>query len=430
MLNIAVSFTVYLVEMLIAYAVFSSIGEKKYASHFVFIIGIVLFGSGALVNTLFSNTVWINVVYTLVINTAFAKLGFHISFRSSLLFSVLMDFFSLSFEVITVFIVLSLLGSEATEYNSNMTMLVIEISISKLLYFISCVTLLRVPKTIEPPANRISFSFYLYPLCTLFAFLTFWYICDHENLSDRNQALMSYTSIALLLSTVILFITYRHNLEKENEFLHAKNELESLQTQKEYYDILEHQNQQLMIYAHDAKKHMAAIQNLSTDADIQGYVQELSDQLKSYTSSCHSGNKTLDVIINRYQTECDIHGIAFEYDVKPCNLNNMEDVDLVSVLGNLMDNALDAAKKSSGKHLLLATTWRNDYSVIIVSNSCDTAPATIGNRLLTSKEDRKLHGFGLKSVRNTLKKYSGDFDWEYDAENHVFTITAMVGKKS
>ena len=67
------------------------------------------------------------------------------------------------------------------------------------------------------------------------------------------------------------------------------------------------------------------------------------------------------------------------------------------------------------------------YSIIIISNSCDTPPKENSGMLATTKSDREFHGFGLKSVKKTLKKYEGDFEWDYDEINRIFTITVMVG---
>jgi hypothetical protein len=50
-----------------------------------------------------------------------------------------------------------------------------------------------------------------------------------------------------------------------------------------------------------------------------------------------------------------------------------------------------------------------------------------GGQLVTSKDDKKLHGFGLKSVAKTLKRYNGDFSWEYNELYHEFIVTVMIG---
>lgn len=206
-----------------------------------------------------------------------------------------------------------------------------------------------------------------------------------------------------------------------------KSENQRLQTEKSYYDILEQQNQQLMVYAHDTKKHLAAIQSLNTDPSIERYIKALSDQLKSYSSNCHSGNMMLDIIINKYVLDCERRSILFDYYVKSCNLKHVEDIDLVAILGNLMDNALTAAEQSERRIVSLETTVRNGYSVVVISNSCDVAPNTHGGQLVTAKEDKKLHGYGLKSVHKTLKNYHGDYSWEYNDLERIFVVTVMIG---
>ena len=115
------------------------------------------------------------------------------------------------------------------------------------------------------------------------------------------------------------------------------------------------------------------------------------------------------------------------FSVKSCNLKRLDDIDLVAILGNLMDNAVTASAKSKDKKISLETTQRNGYSVIIISNSCDSAPMIQGGQLVTSKDDKKLHGFGLKSVAKTLKRYNGDFSWEYNELYHEFIVTVMIG---
>ena len=234
----------------------------------------------------------------------------------------------------------------------------------------------------------------------------------------------------LLCSTVLLFVTYQHQMEQENEAMQMRSEFARLQTEKAYYDILEQQNQQLMLYAHDAKNHLAAIGSLSDDPRIGGYLSKLSAQLSDYTRNCHSGNKMLDVMIHKFAVDCSMRNIHFEYDVKLCNLNEVEDIDLVAILGNLIDNAVSAAEKSREKRVSLATARRNAYSVIVISNSCDAQPKTSGTHLVTSKENKSAHGFGLKSVRKTLRKYNGDYEWTYDANRCLFVVTAMVGSHS
>ena len=90
---------------------------------------------------------------------------------------------------------------------------------------------------------------------------------------------------------------------------------------------------------------------------------------------------------------------------------------------------MESAEKSEKREISLSTDYRNTYDVLIISNSCDNPPKSVNTKLLTTKSDKKFHGVGLKSVSKALKKYNGDYDWEYDQQNKVFTATVMITNK-
>ena len=91
-----------------------------------------------------------------------------------------------------------------------------------------------------------------------------------------------------------------------------------------------------------------------------------------------------------------------------------------------MDNAIEATEKTKEKSIIIETDNRNSYTVIIISNSCEQSPTTNNNRLITTKKDKTVHGLGLKSVSNTLKKYNGDIDWAFFADKKQFITTVML----
>lgn len=316
-------------------------------------------------------------------------------------------------------------GDSFSGYNNNFLLLIFQAITIKTLYFLIILVLI---KTIHSgdTSNAIPLEFLVFPALTTVCQFMSWYICARLDTRYEVQFLLSISSCCLFVATVLLFFAYSHQVKKERQTIQIQNELDRLQTEQSYYQILDQQNQQLMIYAHDAKKHLAAIQALNEDPEIGSYVTKLSEQLKDYSRSRNSGNKLLDVMLHKYEIDCKMRGISFEYDVKVCNLSQLEDIDLVAILGNLLDNAVTASEQSSEKCISLTTVYRNRYSVIIVSNSCDTPPKQSGHRLISTKSGAGFHGFGMKSVAKSIKKYDGDYEWEYDAERQLFTVTVMV----
>ena len=70
-------------------------------------------------------------------------------------------------------------------------------------------------------------------------------------------------------------------------------------------------------------------------------------------------------------------------------MSGIENYDIVTILSNLLDNAVDAAKISKEKHIAVETDFRNDFSIIIVSNSCDVSPSFNDSELpLTTKKHK------------------------------------------
>lgn len=243
-----------------------------------------------------------------------------------------------------------------------------------------------------------------------------------------EKAAMALGSVAVAAGTALAVLAYQVLLERWQDTRLERRQAEQLQLEKSYYEILEHQNQRLRSYAHDAKNHLEAIKNLNSDPKVGEYIQQMEQQLQQYTRRCHSGNRALDVMVDKYVTACEMKKITFAYDVQLCNLGGVDDFDLVAILGNLLDNALAAAQDSREKWMELATAVRNGYQVVVVENSCDLPPVVGEEGLRSTKEGGDLHGFGLKSVAKTLKKYQGDFQWDYDKEKRHFSMTVMIGQ--
>ena len=429
MLNPLFSLSVYLIEMIISYIFFSSLGKRRMDTLKTIIMGTFLFTFGSTVNVLFKNNGPINALTTLIVNIVFDCFCFDSTLFKSFFYAFILDILNIALEVVVITLSSFIISDNFSGYNSNFLLLIFQTITIKTLYFLIILVLIKMirPGDTQDP---IPMDFLVFPVLTTVCQAIFWYICAQLATFYEVQFLLSISSGCLFIATVLLFFTYSHQVKKERQTIQIQNELDRLQTEQSYYQILDQQNQQLIIYAHDAKKHLAAIQALNEDPAIGSYVTKLSEQLKDYSKSRSSGNKLLDVMLHKYEIDCKMRGISFEYDVKVCNLSQLEDIDLVAILGNLLDNAVTAAEKSEEKWIALNTVHRNAYSVIILSNSCDTQPKRSGNRLLSTKSNVNFHGFGLKSVAKAISKYQGDFEWSYDTEKHAFTVTVMIADKA
>ena len=428
MLNIVPSILVYFLETLISYVFFSRVSKSKYNLWKSILIGSAIFFIGVIANILFQNSIFINTLTFSAISFLFSIICFDIKIKKALFYSVLSSAFMCATELIAIFSISALFNIELTSYNDNTYILLADVLTSKFFYFITLLILSGIINK-NQKTSKIPLSFYLFPTAVLSSLTMFWYILTTYQLSKNTMIVITCVSVFLFLSTILLFISYHYNAEKEQELLLLRQESEKLNTDLKYFDILENQNNNLRAYAHDTKNHLSAIRNLNTNSEIEMHLLKMSESLAQYSKVCHSGNHTLDVIVDKYVTECNINGLNFEFDIKNNNLSMIEPYDMVTILGNLLDNALEAAKNSAQKIVSFETDYRNNFTVIIVSNSCDKNPLSDGRTLpLTTKINKQLHGFGLKSVKNTLKKYNGDISFDYYNREKVFVVTVMIGK--
>lgn len=418
---------IYLFEMLISYLFFSNIADRRKTPPQSFLIGAACFSLCYAANLFFANSTHLNAVSFLVSNLIFAAVCFQLSWKQATYHSFCLNVLCAATEIVIIAVISGLTQTDMNGHRNQFSIFLLATLTSKMLYFGACFILSKLVRK-DRSANKIPTSFVIFPFVVICCLLVLWYCGENGTLDEHSFWLISVAGILLFSVTIIMFITFQHQQEKEYEYFRMKNDNARLSIEKSYYEILEKQNQKLMMYAHDAKNHLAAMRSLNDDPRMERYISELSQQLSDYSRNCHSGNKLLDVMLGKYDFECERRGIHLEYDVKRCNLRSMDDMDLVAVLGNLMDNAVAAAAQSREKTISLVTAIHNSSSVIIVSNSCDAPPRDSAGRLVTSKIHRDHHGYGLKSVRKALKKYGGDFAWNYDETALTFTVTVMVGE--
>lgn len=421
---------VFFIEMFISYIFFNNLYERKFSTFITLLIGTILFEIGAIVNICFISSILLNAILSFGAHFVFTIFCFKSNKLKGAFYSILLVALSSLLEIASIFSLSTVTQLYVHDYQNQSTFLVIEVTTSKIIYFWIAVFLLKFIQSENTPV-KIPKSFYFYPIATLSSIICCWYISISDALSYKNQMIISFISIILFISTIFVFFTFQNNVRRENQLIILQQEQDRIQTDISYYDILEKQNTNLRLYAHDAKNHLAAIKSLNVDPEINTYVSKMIQNLEEYSNVSHSGNRILDVIIDKYVTECNINNIEFFFDVKNNNLTGLEYHDIVSILGNLLDNAIEATLKSEEKHISFETDYRNNYSVIVISNSCDIPPIFNNSKTpITTKSNKALHGFGLQSVKKTIKKYDGDISIEYDAYKKMFIVTIMLDLKS
>ncbi|HBA93823.1 MAG TPA: hypothetical protein DCZ02_04325, partial [Ruminococcaceae bacterium] len=152
-------------------------------------------------------------------------------------------------------------------------------------------------------------------------------------------------------------------------------ELKTIQHQEEqdkkYFEIIEQSNKDMRVFSHDIKNHLTQIRNLNDITAVQEYIDRLYPTIEKFNYTGISKNQMLDLIISKYSKLCESKKIKFAVDVKTSNLSYIDDVDLSTLMNNLLDNAVEAAEKSNNPFIQLSVFAKNNIcDGLIIKNSC------------------------------------------------------------
>ena len=178
---------------------------------------------------------------------------------------------------------------------------------------------------------------------------------------------------------------------------------------------------------HDLKNHFSVLRGLLETGDTQSclaYLDELSPTLNNMGALIRSGNAVIDYLINtKLSALGDVRVIISGY---VGNYSDIADPDLAGILGNLLDNAVEAVERLDGtlrKSIELHFLTKNQNRIILCRNTTDR-PVLTGKDAFRSSKKEGEHGLGHKIVETIAKKYGGFV--EYIDEEQAFSVQVIL----
>lgn len=218
--------------------------------------------------------------------------------------------------------------------------------------------------------------------------------------------------------------TYRQNMK--NAAMEKQIEMYAKQ-----FEIIGLSQDNLRAVRHDMKNHVCLIHTYLQNQEYKeacAYTASLCESVEVVTEYVKTGNIGVDSILN-YKLERfdkDI-GCRAEIEVDVPNRSFMSDFDLNIILGNLLDNSMEALIKTEKKYLSIELKYSKGALYISVYNSYDGKLCKRNQRILSSKENSDNHGIGLANVERIVKKYDGVLRINHDGEMFGVDIIIYVG---
>lgn len=271
-------------------------------------------------------------------------------------------------------------------------------------------------------------AFHLASSIVVIAFIAVVTLSQQTILPIADDTLDMWTILAVVLMMSVLVFNMNRQYEVEKELARLKTEQAEL-LERDYITL----NKAYAINAkvfHDFHNHIGLLRQLLSHAKLEEaiqYLDELQTPVQEMTKTVWTGDETVDYIINSKAVTAKEHNVQYQVQVEFPRHTNLRSVDLCAVLGNLLDNALEAAGQvpEKEKRFVRLTIRRiNQMLIIKVENSFHKAPISQDGVLTTSKEKNGLHGWGLKSAQAAAEKYDGTVQTSY--KDKVFKAVATL----
>ncbi len=234
----------------------------------------------------------------------------------------------------------------------------------------------------------------------------------------RLWTLALYT--AFMAASVLIFFIFNGALHKQ--------ELEK-QIALYQYQFEQMKNSQAVIgrIEHDFEKHLLALKldlNNAQPREAEQKIDALIGNLRLSKSVADSGNADVAAIINYKATQAEEYGIRIVCDLHLPYTLNMNTTDLSIILGNAIDNAIEACKtvEPAEREIALMINYEKTNLRMAISNPFVGELKMDATGELSTTKTRGRHGIGLKSIRETVEKYDGLMDISTEGNRFILKI--------
>ena len=232
---------------------------------------------------------------------------------------------------------------------------------------------------------------------------------------------------AIFFCASILTLEYAQQRELiANEKLAASHELWTVRQKQ--YEMSRETIEAINRKCHDMKHQVAALMAQDGGSEEKRrYSEEIERLIEIYDLQVNTENEALNTILMEKGLYCSTHGIRWNCAVDDTALEFIEDMDLYVLLGNALDNAVEAVRRVEDRReriIQLQISRKGNFACIRLENSYPGGLEWQGQLPDTTKADKASHGIGLKSIRSIARKYQGDIS--ATTEDRAFILSVLI----
>lgn len=303
-----------------------------------------------------------------------------------------------------------------------------------LLKYIVCNIVIQISKKSKSHIDNKIFKYYLcIPIASIcIMFLTYYSGIDFI-IDDRSKVMLCVYFALMQLGNILVFYAFKKHSDELYNNVHQQLIISDQNLKLNYFNQMQDLSNSHKEFIHDTKHYIRTIGSLMSQEkydEAMNIMSDLNIELERTVTQRYSSNDTINSILTEKKKLAERKNINMDIYVEPGTiLWNASDVDIITLLCNLIDNAIEASEKCTDKrHIMVRIFMENngEQSVIKIANSFSEPPIAQGDGFKSSKHDNGIHGVGIKSIQRTAKKCGGYAS--FFTENNTFNAVVLLPK--
>ncbi len=416
------------IEIMCCKIFYETFGEVRYKGWLNVIQFVLLLGSMCFLSYGFSTHFVFRQIAGILMFSVFMLWHVKISLKKSLVLAILFDALLLAMDYLLFLIVEQLfLGSKMLEQQYEIGGILAYLLGKLVLFFLIFIIRKKFgKKSVEMMLDTEWLKFLFFPVFTIAAISAM--LSAFEYVQTVEQAnLLIVIAFGMVGMNIIVFYLINGIVEREMEMqenkvfqIQAKNQLEMYRAISENFD-----NQKRK--THEYKNHMACIESLlgkKQYSQLEEYVKKIYGSLNNEPDAINTNNVIVNAILNTKYQEADAKGIVFVFRVNDLSELRVKDEDVVTILANLLNNAIEACETCESKKVIKFKFVKDeDLITIAVKNTFNYDVIYENGEIKSTKtSDVAEHGVGIKNVLKVIEKYGGSYVIENENQEFYFSI--------
>lgn len=243
------------------------------------------------------------------------------------------------------------------------------------------------------------------------------------NLGESNTLILDVVTSVLGVVFIVQFLYSRNVSYLREQEQRDKMQIAQLQQQFAYYQEKMKDEERVCSIYHDLKNHLLVMESRQNTEETRRMAETLRSQIADYEDYVHTGNGFLDIILKDKAAKAREKQIDFSAVVDFHGIDFLEPLDISTIFGNAIDNAIEASENLPEYKRLITVRAERVRDMLIITVENNTAP---GNHLVegTTKKDHFVHGFGIPNIKKAVEKYGGQCSFQQ--EERMYRLKILI----